>query len=236
MERWWRIWLPALIINWDCFPLFPFKNCHGWTQSSEPGPAYKSTFSPDCWLFWIKHLSSLWNLLLHLLAVEGQAVKPMFSYRAWCMRYLESRIDRSWWLVGCGRGTCGMSRAWSHARGLGSLGSLGELSKGQGFVSLTGVGDIAARWRTHFECVDSEDPWGTQGPCLEVICVMLKLCLWRWGQDRKEIGEPSVCRQQWRHGRGYYPGMLCCEEKLEAEPFSFHGIGWGSGDGGFGAA
>ena len=40
-----------------------------------------------------------------------------------------------------------------------------------------------------------------------------------------EIGEPSVCGQGWRHGSGYYPGMLCCEKKLEAETFSSHGIG-----------
>ena len=188
MERWRRIWPPALIINWDRFPLFPFKNCHGWTESLEPGPAYKSTFSPDCWLFWKKHLSSLWNLLLHLLAVEGQAVKRMFSYRAWCMRYLESRIDRTWWLAGCGHGMCDMLRAWSHGRSLGSLGFLGELSKCQGLMSLTKVEDIAAslgveKEESYFKCVDSEDPWGIQGPCLEVLSVTLKLYLWHWGQD-----------------------------------------------------
>ena len=41
-----------------CFPhIFPSKNCHDWAESSELDSGQESTFSPDCGLFWIKHLS-----------------------------------------------------------------------------------------------------------------------------------------------------------------------------------
>lgn len=47
---------------------------------------------------------------------------------------------------------------------------------------------------SNFEHVNSENPWGTQGPRLEVISEILKL------RPEKvldiEIEEPSMCRQE----------------------------------------
>ena len=66
------------MIHRDSFPLFPFKNCHGWAESSELVSGHESTFSSDCWLFWLKHLSFLLTLAFWLLAVECQAAETEF--------------------------------------------------------------------------------------------------------------------------------------------------------------
>ena len=49
---------------------FSLKNCHGWERYSELVSGQESTFSPDCWIFWTKYLSSLPTLVLWLLAFE----------------------------------------------------------------------------------------------------------------------------------------------------------------------
>ena len=49
-------------------PVFPFKNWYGWVESSQLVSVHKSTFSPDCRLLWLKHLSFHWHLPLELLA------------------------------------------------------------------------------------------------------------------------------------------------------------------------
>lgn len=50
---------PTWMIHWDSAPhlIFPFKNCHGWAKLLELVLEHpESIFSPDSWLFWVKHL------------------------------------------------------------------------------------------------------------------------------------------------------------------------------------
>ena len=81
MEKWRRIWPPALMINWDFFPLFPFKNCHGWADYPELVSGHKSIFSPHCRLSGIKHLSSLPKLVPQFIGcwvVSGQSYIQLY--------------------------------------------------------------------------------------------------------------------------------------------------------------
>ena len=52
------------LLSWWCidtfsFFFFSFKTCHHWIESLELILGHESTFSPDSWLFWLKHLSFL---------------------------------------------------------------------------------------------------------------------------------------------------------------------------------
>lgn len=57
-------------------PLFSFRNCLIWAESWELVSAHESTFSPDCWLCWFKHLSFLLTFTSQLLAFELCADEP----------------------------------------------------------------------------------------------------------------------------------------------------------------
>lgn len=96
-------------------------------------------------------------------------------------------------------------------------------------MSLTEMENIEASLEvendeSHFERVDSEDPWGTPGPGLEVISVTLKL--------RSEV---RTGNRDWRAipvqagavamAENDQPGMLGSEKRLEAEPCNIHGTG-----------
>ena len=82
MERWQRIWPPALMINWDRFPFLPSKivmaeqNLRSWSLN------IKSTISPDCPLFWIKYLSSLPKFAPRLIGcLVTRGAKPVLGFR-----------------------------------------------------------------------------------------------------------------------------------------------------------
>ena len=58
------------MIHWDSSPsMFPFKNCHGWAESLVLVSGHESTISPDCWLFWLKHLSFLLTLASRIIGI-----------------------------------------------------------------------------------------------------------------------------------------------------------------------
>ena len=78
MEKWWRIWPPILMINWDGYH-FSLLNCCGWAKSSELVSGHESTLFPDCWIFWINYLSSLPTFALWLLAFQQGASEPEFG-------------------------------------------------------------------------------------------------------------------------------------------------------------
>ena len=68
---------PNLLPQWfpEILPFFLFKNFHGWAESLEVVLGHESTFSPDCQLFWLKHLSCLLTLASRLLAFERWAAE-----------------------------------------------------------------------------------------------------------------------------------------------------------------
>ena len=70
---------PASLTHWDSVPpsIFPLKTYHDCTKSLEFISGHESTFSPDCWLFWLKHLSFLFTLASWLLSQEQ--LRPEFS-------------------------------------------------------------------------------------------------------------------------------------------------------------
>ena len=62
------------------FPIFPFKNCHDWAESSELVPGHKFPISPDCQLSWSKHLFFLLTLVSQIIGFWTQASsQPGFS-------------------------------------------------------------------------------------------------------------------------------------------------------------
>ena len=63
------------------FPSFyPFKNYNGWAESLDLVLGHESTFSPDCQLFWVKHLSFLLTHTSRLLAFEWRAAELEFRW------------------------------------------------------------------------------------------------------------------------------------------------------------
>ena len=73
----------------NLFAPFPFKNRYGWAESLELVSEHDSTFSPDCWLFWIKRLSFLLTLAPQF--GEGNGTPLQYS----C---LENPMDGgAWW-------------------------------------------------------------------------------------------------------------------------------------------
>lgn len=75
----------ASMSHWDSpqSPLFSFRNCLIWAESWELFLARKSTFSPDCWLCWLKQLSFLLTLISRLLAFELHAGEPEVGNTDW---------------------------------------------------------------------------------------------------------------------------------------------------------
>ena len=90
---------PASVIPWDSLPtphlpFFSFKNCHGWAESLELVSGHESIFCPDCWLYWLKHLSFLLaHYLLNYWLMRGEQSHlglvtfsfPCFSILMFCM-------------------------------------------------------------------------------------------------------------------------------------------------------
>ena len=81
--------------------IFPFKNCHGWTKPLELVLGHhESIFSPDSWLFWVKHLFFLWHFPFELLAFGHWAVKPEFSdnFNEVCLYFSVQKLVINHWV------------------------------------------------------------------------------------------------------------------------------------------
>ena len=75
-----------LLLQWfpEILPPFPFKNCHGWSESSELERGQEYASSPGCLLFY-------WHLTLHYCLLNKQSNLP-FVTRKQNITYTKPKI------------------------------------------------------------------------------------------------------------------------------------------------
>ena len=82
---------PCLNESLRFFPFnFPFKKCHGWSESLELVSGHESTFSPDCQLFRLKHLSFLLTLFSRIIG--------LWTASSWTWVWLQLLLKCTFWL------------------------------------------------------------------------------------------------------------------------------------------